>query len=455
MPETVVPYSAIKPAAGCRYDAVSLGEVMLRLDPYDVPSARARELRVFQGGGETNVACGLAYTFGLRAAVVTALVEDEIGRNICSQLREAGVDTGHILWFNTRREGTRFSTDQKGSLMNGVNLTFRGKGLIPSDTLYYRAHTAMRELRPGDVDWEDLFGREGVRVLNTGGIYALISPTSAPLALEALQEANRHGTFVAADLNYRSKVEPDKERARQINRTLAPHLGFLVGNDSDLADALGYSTKLPGEAPYAEWVEAYRETVRHVAADFPNLSLIGTQWRGATNADTISWGAVLYDTRSDQLYQAPLRPDVPIADRTGGGDSFASGVLAALLKGQDPATAVEWGAAHGILVQETPGDISMIDEKLVLAEVKRARSKGGVRAQRSAIASSSRPVFASSWPSLTSKLMPGGKGCRSLPLGPWISTASAATVTVTPFGIAIGFFPIRDMVLLSKRSAGS
>ncbi len=379
---TAITYKQIKPADVCKYDGVSLGEVMMRLDPFDVPTARARQMRIFQGGGETNVACGLGYTFGLRTAVVTALVDDDIGKNIRNQLRESNVDTGKIIWFNTKSDGSRFTTDQKGTLMNGINFTFVGKGVVPSDTLYYRAHTPVRELREGDVDWDKLFGKEGVRVFNTGGIYTLISPTSAGLALQAVQKANEHGTFVSADLNYRSKVEPNKNRAREINQQITPHLGFLVGNDSDLHDALGYETKVDPDAPYAEWIAAYQETVKRVAHDYPNLSLIGTQWRGATNADMVSWGAVLYDALEERMYQAPLREDIPIADRTGGGDSFASGALAALLKGKDLATAVQWGAAHGILVQETPGDTTMLEEKLVLAEVKRAGSKGGVRATR-------------------------------------------------------------------------
>jgi len=378
----VVHYTEIKSADRCRYDAVALGEVMLRLDPYDVPTARAREMRVFQGGGETNVACGLAYTFGLRTAVLTALVDDNIGKNIRNQLREAGVDTGKIIWFNTKNDGSRFSTDQKGTLMNGINFTYVGKGVIPSDTLYYRAQTAARELRKGDVDWDSLFGKEGVCVFSTGGIYTLISPTSADLAIEGVRKANEHGTFVAADLNYRSKVEPNKNRAREINRQIASHLGFLVGNDGDLSDALGYATRVAADAPYDEWIAAYQETVQQVAKDYPNLSLIGTQWRGATNADWVSWGAVLYDAINGKMYQAPLRVDIPIADRTGGGDSFASGVLAALLKGKDLETAVQWGAAHGILVQETPGDITMVGEEAVLVEVRRARARGGVKARR-------------------------------------------------------------------------
>lgn len=382
MTESIVRYNAIKAPEGCRYDNVSLGEVMLRFDPYDVPTSLAREMRVFQGGGETNVACGLAYTFGLRTAVLTALVDDEVGKNIRNQLRTAGVDTSRIIWFNTANDGSRFSTDGKGTLMNGVNFTFNGKGVIPSSTCYYRAHTAIRELKKGDIDWKQLFGKEGVRAFNTGGIYTLISPTSSELAIEAVQEANRHGTLVAADLNYRSKVEPDKNRARQINRKIAPYIGFLVGNDSDMNDALGYETKVTKGAGFEEWVEAYKGTVRKVAKDFPNLSLIGTQWRGATNADTIDWGAVLYHVDADTFHVAPVRKNIPILDRTGGGDSFSSGVLAALLKGKDLDTAVQWGAAHGMLVQETPGDITMVEEKLVVAEAKRVVSGGGVKAVR-------------------------------------------------------------------------
>jgi len=378
----VVKYQQIKPADACRYDGVSLGEVMLRLDPIDVPTARAGRMRVFQGGGETNVSCGLAHTFGLRSAVVTALVDDEIGRNIRNQMRTAGVDTTKIIWFNTKNDGSKFSTDQKGSLMNGINFTFAGKGIMPSNTCYYRAHSAIRQLKAGHIDWDTIFGKDGVRVFNTGGILTLISPTSSDVAVEAVQKANQYGTFVVADLNYRSKVEPDKNRARQINQKIAPYLGFLVGNDSDISNALGYETKVKKGAGFDQWLQAYKETVHAVAKDFPNLSLIGTQWRGAHNADVISWGAVLYDVAEDKFYAAPLREYVPIKDRTGGGDSFTSGVVAAILKGKDLETAVQWGAAHGMLVQETPGDTTMVEQNLLLAEVKRAAAGGGVKATR-------------------------------------------------------------------------
>ena len=382
MTEKIVKYIDIKSTDSCKYDGLSLGEVMLRLDPDDVPTAQARQMRIFQGGGETNVACGLSHTFDLRTAVLTALVDDNIGKNIRNQLRTAGVDTGKIIWFNTKNDGSRFSTDKKGTLMNGINFTYTGKGVIPSDTCYYRGHSAVRELKEGDFNWGQIFGEEGVRVLNTGGIFTLISPSSSGLALEAVKKANEYGTFVAADLNYRSKVEPDKNKARHINQEIAPFLGFLIGNDSDLSDALGYQTQVAKNAPFNEWLDAYKGTITRVAKDFPNLSLIGTQWRGATNADLISWAAVLYDASAGSFYVSALRKDVPIKDRTGGGDSYASGVLAALLKGKDLQTAVEWGAAHGILVQETPGDITMVDQKAVETEVKRALAGGGVKASR-------------------------------------------------------------------------
>jgi len=370
----------LKPA-GEGYDALALGEVMMRIDPGDVPTRRARLARIWHGGGETNVAEGLSACFGLKTAVVTALVDDGIGRNIENQLREAGVDTSHIIWFSTDGKG-KFSTDGKGTLHNGVNFTWSGKGVLPSVTEYYRAHTPVRALKPGDVDWDALFGA-GVRWFHTGGIYTLISPTSSELALEAMQAAGKHDVFRSFDLNYRAKVEPDKERARDINRRIVPHTDFLVGNQGDFFDALGYEAKKVATTdPFDVWLAAYQNMLRQVAKDYPNLKLIGTQLRAAVSADRIHWGAVLYEVAADTMHQAVTRENVEITDRTGGGDSFMSGVAAALLKGNGPDVAVQWGAAHGILVQETPGDTTMVTQKEVEREVQRALKGGGVSALR-------------------------------------------------------------------------
>lgn len=363
------------------YDALALGEVMMRIDPGDVPTRRARSARIWHGGGETNVAEGLSACFGLKTAVVTALVDDGIGRNIENQLREAGVDTSHIIWFNTGGKG-KYATDGKGTLHNGINFTWSGKGVAPSVTEYYRAHTPIRELKPGDVDWNAIFGK-GARWFHTGGIYTLISPTSSELALEAMQAAGKHGVFRSFDLNYRAKVEPNKERAREINRRIVPHADFLVGNQGDFFDALGYETEKVDVAQELDvWLEAYQKMLRQVAKDYPNLKLIGTQLRAAITADRIHWGAVLYDASEDKMHLAVTRENVEIADRTGGGDSFMSGVAAALMKGHDAATAAQWGAAHGILVQETPGDTTMVMQKEVEKEVQRALKGGGVSALR-------------------------------------------------------------------------
>jgi len=371
----------IKSVEKCRYDEVSLGEVMMRIDPGNVPTARARTARIWHGGGETNVAEGLSYCFGLRTAVVTALVDDGIGRNIENQIREAGVDTSHIIWFSTNSK-SKFSTDQKGTLHNGINFTWSGKGVLPSVTEYYRAHTAIRELKPGDFDWAGLFA-QGVRWFNTGGIYVLISPTSGAVAIEAMKAAGESGTFRSFDLNYRSKVEPDKEKARSRNRQIVELTDFLVGNQSDFDDALGEECRKVGkDESFEVWLEAYSEMLRRTAQKYPNLKLIGTQLRAALSADRINWGAVLYDVADDKIHLAAVRENIEIVDRTGGGDSFVSGVAAALMKEKSVADAVQWGGAHGICVQETPGDTSMVKQADVEKEVKRALTGGGVSALR-------------------------------------------------------------------------
>jgi len=371
----------IRPAEDCKYDAVSLGEVMLRIDPGDVPTPRARTARIWHGGGETNVAEGLSYCFGLRTAIVTAIVDDGIGRNIENQLREAGVDTSLIIWFKTNGSG-KFSTDQKGTLHNGINFTWSGKGVLPSVTEYYRAHTPIREIECGDFNWEDLFSK-GVRWFHTGGIYTLISPTSGEVAIEAIRAAKKSETFCSFDLNYRSKVEPDKQRARDQNKQIVELVDFLVGNQSDFEDALGEECKKVGkDEPFEIWLKAYSGLLRQVSKKYKNLKLIGTQLRAALTADRINWGAVLYDTYQDKIHLAPVRENVEIVDRTGGGDSFASGVAAAMLEGKTVEDAVQWGAAHGICVQSTPGDVSMIKQADVEKEVKRASTGAGVSALR-------------------------------------------------------------------------
>ncbi len=357
----------------CDYDAVSLGEVMLRLDPGDVPTRKSRTFKAWHGGGELNVAEGLSYSFGMRTSVVTALVDDGVGRNIEAQLREAGVDTSHIVWLNF---------DGIGMVCNGINFTWSGKGLLPSVTEYYRAHTSARQLKGGDVDWSGLFSHRGVRWFHTGGIYTLISDTAPEVAKEAVMAAREAGTFVSFDLNYRSSLQPDQKKAQSINRELVQYVDFLVGNEEDFQAALGYEIEEVGQDYTSLKIEAYEKMVVRVAEDFPNLKLIGTTLRGAISADAINWGAILYSVSGRKLYQATQRDGVQIKDRTGGGDSFVSGTAAALLGGKGLKEAVEWGAAHGALVQLTPGDTTMVTQTEIEKEIARAQKGGGVRARR-------------------------------------------------------------------------
>ncbi|MFC1651476.1 sugar kinase, partial [Candidatus Latescibacterota bacterium] len=369
------------PADECKYDLVSLGEVMMRIDPGDIPTARARNARIWHGGGETNVAEGIAYAFKMRGAVVTALVDDGIGRNIEAQLNEAGVDTSNIIWFNTSGKGD-LSTDAKGSLHNGINFTWKGKGVLPSVTEYYRAHAAATALKPGDFDWDALFA-QGVRWFHTGGIFTLIGSRTADFALEAMNAAGNNGTFRSFDLNYRSKVEPDKEKAREINRKIVSKTEFLVGNQGDFSDALGFDTRKVGkDEPMEAFMEAYTDTLRAVSKEYPNLKIIGTQLRSALSADLINWGAVLYDVQADTIYQGVVREKVEISDRTGGGDSFCNGVAASLMMGKSTEEAVDYGAAHGAIVQEFPGDTTMATLAMIEKEIKRAKTGGGVSALR-------------------------------------------------------------------------
>ncbi len=369
------------PVEKTKYDIIALGEVMMRIDPGDVPTPRARQARIWHGGGETNVAEGGAYAFGLRTGVVTALVDDGIGRNIENQLKEAGVDTSNIIWFNNQGKG-EFSTDAKGTLHNGINFTWVGKGVIPSVTEYYRSHAAATALKAGDFDWEALFS-QGVRWFHTGGIFTLIGAKTSELAIEALEAAGKHGVFRSYDLNYRSKVEPDKEKARAINRKAVANAEFVVGNQGDFSDALGYDTRKVGkDEPMEAFMEAYTDTLRKVAKDYPNLKIIGTQLRSALSADMINWGAVLYDVAEDKIFQAVVRNRVEIVDRTGGGDSFCNGVASALMIGKTTEEAVDYGAAHGAMVQAFPGDTTMCTLGMIEKEIKRAKSGGGVSALR-------------------------------------------------------------------------
>lgn len=363
---------SIRPAAECRYDVVSLGEVMLRLDPGEGRIRTARQFRAWEGGGEYNVARGLRRAFGLRAAVVTALADNEVGRLVEDFILTGGVDTEHIRWvpYDGIGRGVR----------NGLNFTERGFGVRGAVGVSDRGLTAASQMKPGDVDWDHLFGELGVRWLHTGGIYAALSETTAELVVEAVTAAKRHGTVVSYDLNYRPslwKAIGGQAKAQEVNKRIAEHVDVMIGNEEDFTASLGFEVEGVDENISAIEVDAFAAMIEKAAAAYPNFQVIGTTLRTVHSASCNDWGAIAW-SRATGVVEATYRERLEILDRVGGGDSFASGLIYGLIDGQPLATAVEYGAAHGALAMTTPGDTTMVTK----AEVLKLAGGGSARVDR-------------------------------------------------------------------------
>jgi 2-dehydro-3-deoxygluconokinase len=353
-----------RPAAECAYDVVSLGEVMLRLDPGEDRIRTTRRFRVWEGGGEYNVARGLRRCFGLRTAIVTALCDNDVGRLVEDLIFQGGVDPSLIRWVPFDGVGR--------AARNGLNFTERGFGVRGALGVSDRGHTAVAGLEPGDVDWHRLFGELGVRCLHTGGIFAALSPSTAAVAEEAMRAARHHGTVVSYDLNYRPSLWQARggpEAAQAVNRRLAPLVDIMFG----------YGFRVPDTGPELDALDAddFRARVADVSAQYDNLAVVATTLRTVRTATLNDWGAVAWSEATGFVEAAP-RPGLEILDRVGGGDSFASGLLYGLLELGDLHTAVEYGAAHGALAMTTPGDTSTAR----LPEVRRLVERGGPRVQR-------------------------------------------------------------------------
>ena len=359
-------------AGDCRYAAVALGEVMLRLDPGELRIRTARQFSVWEGGGEYNVIRGLSRVFGLPTAVVTALVDDEVGHLIESLIQAGGVDASWVHWAESDGVGR--------SARNGLNFTERGYGVRGAKGVSDRGHTAISQLAPDQVDFDRLFGELGVRWLHTGGIYAALSETSAATCLAAVKAAQAHGTRVSYDLNYRPSLWQaigGKPKAQQVNRELVGYVDVLIGNEEDFTAALGFEVEGVDEHLSELPLDGYARMIEQVAAAYPNLSVIATTLRTVGSASVNDWGAVAW-SRQTGLVQAAQRDGLEILDRVGGGDSFASGLVYGLLTGEDLPTALDFGAAHGALAMTTPGDTSMA----TLAEVRKLAAGGSARVDR-------------------------------------------------------------------------
>jgi 2-dehydro-3-deoxygluconokinase len=360
-----------KPKSACRFDALSLGEVMLRLDPGEGRIHTTRCFQVWEGGGEYNVARGLKRCFGLDTAVVTALVDNPVGRLVQDLIYQGGVDQSHVKWVADDGVGR--------ASRNGLNFTERGYGVRAALGCSDRGHTAVSQLKPGDVDWEAVFGKEGVRWFHTGGIFAALSDTTPLVAKEAMTAARRHGTLISYDLNYRPslwKTIGGQKRAREVNRELAPLVDVMLGNEEDFTAALGFEVEGLDLSASSLDPSSFKKMIAKAAAAFPNFKAVATTLRHATTATRNDWGAIAWC--DGQFYPAANREDLEILDRVGGGDSFASGLVYGFLAGKGPQWAVDCGAAHGALAMTTPGDTTMV----TLAEVERVMKGGTARVAR-------------------------------------------------------------------------
>jgi 2-dehydro-3-deoxygluconokinase len=361
----------VRPKSECRWDVVSLGEVMLRLDPGEGRVHTTRTFQVWEGGGEYNVARGLKRCFGLDAAVVTALADNPVGRLVQDLIYQGGVDQSHVLW--RKYDGVGRET------RNGLNFTERGFGVRAAVGCSDRGHTAVSQLRPGEIDWEKIFGREGARWFHTGGIFCALSETTPAVAREAMQAARRHGTLISYDLNYRDSLWKSiggHARAREVNRELAALVDVMIGNEEDFTACLGFEVEGLDEHHSKLDVANFRKMIERAVSEFPNFKVVATTLRNAKTATVNDWGAVCF--ADGELYQAQTRENLEIFDRVGGGDSFASGLIYGFLTGRGPQWAVECGAAHGALAMTTPGDTTMA----TLSEVERVMKGGGARVAR-------------------------------------------------------------------------
>jgi 2-dehydro-3-deoxygluconokinase len=366
-----MPTLTIRPAGSCKYDMIALGEIMLRLDPGEGRVRTAREFKAWEGGGEYNVARGLRRCFGMHTAVCTAFADNEIGRLIEDFILQGGVDTSFVKWKPYDGVGR--------TVRNGLNFTERGFGIRGAVGVPDRGLTAASQLKAGDFDWDDIFGKQGVRWFHTGGIFAALSDTTPDLVIEAVKAANKHGTIVSYDLNYRPSLWKSiggQKKAQAVNRSIAQYVDVMIGNEEDFTASLGFEVEGVDENITHIDVTAFKKMIEKAVKGFPNFKMTATTLRAVRSATRNDWGAICW--AGGKFYEATHRADLEILDRVGGGDSFASGLIYGLMTTGDPQKAVEYGAAHGALAMTTPGDTSMA----TLSEVEKLMKGGGARVQR-------------------------------------------------------------------------
>ena len=361
----------LRDAKDCKFDAVSLGEVMLRLDPGEGRIRTARSFRAWEGGGEYNVVRGLRRCFGLKTAVITALAENEIGYLVEDFILQGGVDTSLLRWM---------PTDGIGRVCrNGLNFTERGFGIRGAKGCSDRANTAISKAKPENFDFDHIFGELGVRWFHTGGIYAALSEQASETVIAAIKAAKKYGTIVSYDLNYRPSMWSaigGQEKAQEVNREVAKYVDVMIGNEEDFTACLGFRIEGQDESLKELNIEGYRKMISEAAKTYPNFQAVATTLRTVRTATVNDWSALCW--AEGKIYKAKDYKGLEIMDRVGGGDSFASGLIYGLMTSGDAELAVNYGAAHGALAMTTPGDTSMARRK----EVEAVMGGAGARVQR-------------------------------------------------------------------------
>ncbi len=361
----------LKPANECAFDAVSIGEVMLRLDPGEGRIRTARQFKAWEGGGEYNVIRGLRKCFGMKTAVITAFADNEVGKLMEDLILQGGVDTSLILWM---------PTDGIGRVCrNGLNFTERGFGIRGAVGCSDRANTAISRAKPEDFDFDYIFGTLGVRWLHTGGIYAALSEQSCETVLAAIKTAKKYGTVISYDLNYRPSMWSaigGLEKAQEVNKEIARYVDVMIGNEEDFTACLGLEIEGNDADLKKLNLEGYKTMINHAAEIYPNFKVVATTLREVKTATINDWSALCW--ADGEIYHSREYKDLEILDRVGGGDSFASGLVYGLMTTGDAETAVNYGAAHGALAMTTPGDTSMASRK----EVEALMGGAGARVQR-------------------------------------------------------------------------
>lgn len=353
------------------YDAVSLGEVMLRLDPGEGRIRTARSFRAWEGGGEYNVIRGLRKCFGMKTAVLTALADNEVGKLVEDFMMQGGVDVSLVKWMKTDGIGR--------VCRNGLNFTERGFGIRGAVGCSDRANTAISKATPEEFNFDYIFGELGVRWLHTGGIYAALSEQSCETVLAAIKTAKKYGTIVSYDLNYRPSMWSaigGIEKAQKVNKEIARYVDVMIGNEEDFTACLGFEIEGNDENLKELNLEGYKKMINQAAETYPNFKAVATTLREVKTATVNDWSAICW--ADGEIFKAKDYKGLEIMDRVGGGDSFASGLIYGLMTTGDAETAVNYGAAHGALAMTTPGDTTMANKK----EVEAIMGGAGARVQR-------------------------------------------------------------------------